>query len=306
MTKTQKIIGTSLFSLLLVCVGMFMVCSGRSARVGNEEDYASQEELDEQYRNDLLSKLEFLESQGGFQQNDENPQANPDDPVLLVTDAGDIAGADTSTEPVAGQGSSAESFLTPELFSNMQSEIDQLQTISFDKERDLQAARGELRDVETRVAAAETNASIRRTPSSSTRQRVSSPPIAEVDSETSRQYQSALDDYYSRNYDGAIEKFATMLGRNDNNSLADNCQYWIGESYFAKGDFYQAAAEFHKVYTFSDANKQDDAQLMIGLSFLKAGERDLAMREFAEVMTYSKNPSAAKRAERYIRQLEQV
>jgi TolA-binding protein len=217
-----------------------------------------------------------------------------------------MAGMDTSADPGAVQDNSAESFLTPDLFSNMQSEIDQLQTIAGGKERELQAARGELRDVDTRMAATETTSSIRKTPGGATRQRVSAPPMADVDGETNRQYQAALDDYYSRNYDGAIDKFATMLGRNDNNSLADNCQYWIGESYYAKGDFYQAAAEFHKVYTFSDGNKQDDAQLMIGLSFLKAGEKSLAMREFAEVMTYSKNQASMKRAERFIRQLEQA
>lgn len=302
MTKTQKIIGTSLFSLLLVCVGMFMVCSGRSARIGNEEDYASQEEMDEQYRNDLLSKLEFLENQSGIQPGDEQTSSSDEEPVLLVTDAGDQNTADTNAAPE----NSAESFLTPELFANMQSEINQLQAIAGSKERELQAARGELRDVDTRVASAETNKSIRKTPASSTRQRVSSPAIAEVDSEIGRQYQEALDDYYTRRYDSAIDKFSALLSRNDNHSLADNCQYWIGESYFAKGDFYQAAAEFNKVYTFSDGNKQDDAQLMIGLSFMKAGEKDLALQELGDLINFSKNKESVKRAERYLRQLEQV
>lgn len=301
MTKTQKIIGTSLFSLLLVCVGMFMVCSGRSARVGNEEDYASQEELDEQYRNDLLSKLEYLENQSGLQQSDEESPSG-DEPVLMVADAG----AETSNDSAAESGNSAESFLTPELFNNMQTEINQLQAVASSKERELQAARGELRDVDTRLAANAAGRSVRKSPSSAPRQRVVRETLTEVDGETSQIYQDALDDYYTRRYDSAIGKFVALLGRNDNHSLADNCQYWIGESYFAKGDFYQAAAEFHKVYTFTDGNKQDDAQLMIALSFMKAGEPDLARQELSELMTYSKNQAAIKRAERYIRQLEQV
>lgn len=302
MTKTQKIIGTSLFSLLLVCVGMFMVCSGRSARIGNEEDYASQEEQDEQYRNDLLSKLEFLESQSGLQQTDEEESPTGDEPVLTVADVGEENSSDTSAE----SGSSAESFLTPDLFNNMQSEISQLQTIANSKERELQASRGELRDVDTRLASNEVNKSFRKKPSSAPRQQVVRETLTEVDSEISQFYQAALDDYYTRQYDSAINKFAALLSRNDNHSLADNCQYWIGESYFAKGDFYQAAAEFHKVYTFTDGNKQDDAQLMIALSFMKAGDKDLARQELSELLNFSKNEASVKRAERYIRQLEQV
>ncbi len=301
MTKTQKIIGTSLFSLLLVCVGMFMVCSGRSARVGNEEDYASQEELDDQYRNDLLSKLEYLENQSGLQQTDEEARAD-DEPVLMVADAGD----ENSTDTTAESGATAESFLTPDLFNNMQTEIDQLQAVAGSKERELQAARGELRDVDTRLASNDPIRSVRKSPSSAPKQRVVREALTEVDSEISQIYQDALDDYYTRRYDSAINKFAALLSRDDNHTLADNCQYWIGESYFAKGDFYQAAAEFHKVYTFVDGNKQDDAQLMIALSFMKAGEKDLARQELSELLNYSKNEASVKRAERYIRQLEQV
>jgi len=301
MTKTQKIIGTSLFSLLLVCVGMFMVCSGRSARVGNEEDYASQEELDEQYRNDLLSKLEYLENQSGLQQTDEE-RPSDGEPVLMVADAGDESSSDSAAE----SGNTAESFLTPELFNNMQSEINQLQAVASSKERDLQAARGEMRDVDTRLAANEPSGRVRKSPSSASRQRVVREALTEVDGETRQFYQEALDDYYTRRYDNAINKFAALLSRDDNHTLADNCQYWIGESYFAKGDFYQAAAEFHKVYTFTDGNKQDDAQLMIALSFMKAGENDLARQELSELMNYSKSQAAIKRAERYIRQLEQA
>jgi TolA-binding protein len=297
MTKTQKIIGTSLFSLLLVCVGMFMVCSGRSARVGNEEDYASQEDLDEQYRNDLLSKLEFLENQSGLQQ--ESPDSET---TILVADAND-----EPPPPAPSVDNSAESFLTPTLFSNMQSEIDQLQAIANSKERELQAARGELRDVDARLAMGETRMSARAAPKSSSRSRLT--PAAgdpALDGEYGASYQEALDDYYTRRYDSAIRKFAELLSRNDQHMLADNCQYWIGESYFAKGDYYQAAAEFHKVYTFMDTNKQDDAQLMIGLSFMKAGERELAVEELSALMNFSKSKETQRKAERYLRQLERV
>jgi len=302
MTKTQKIIGTSLFSLLLVCVGMFMVCSGRSARVGNEEDYASEEELDEKYRNDLLSKLEFLESQSGLQ-----PSSSEEEPVVLVADGDDPNSGNSDKGNNNPNGNSAESFLTPELFGNMRSEIDQLQAVANNKEREVQAMRGELRDVDSRLALSGTNMSARKTPKGSSRSRLTKSADAEVmNSEIGMYYQEALDDYRSRRYENAISKFIELLSQDDEHSLADNCQYWIGESYFAKGDYYQAAAEFQKVYAFQDPNKQDDAQLMIGLAFLKAGETELALQEFMAVMNFSKNQDAVKKAERYLRKLERV
>jgi TolA-binding protein len=299
MTKTQKIIGTSLFSLLLVCVGMFMVCSGRSARVGNEEDYAAQEDLDEKYRNDLLAKLEYLENQSGLQPGD--TEGEP--PILVVEE-----------EPLSQEGSgssgntnTAESFLTPELFSGMQSEISDLQAVADNKEREVQAMRGELRDVDARVAAASTTGSTRKGAKSKSASSTRGADYTRVaDGELGTFYRDALDDYYKRSYDSAISKFMGLLGRDDEHSLADNCQYWIGESYYAKGDYLQAVAEFQKVLAFGENNKQEDAQLMVGLAFMKAGERELALQELMFVRTYSKNQEAIKKAEKYMRLLDRV
>lgn len=292
MTQTQKIIGTSLFSLLLVSVVLFMVCSGRAAKVGNEEDYTNQQDLDEAYRRDLLSKLEFLESQSGLQ-----PMERDSATTRMV-----------SHESSAGsEASSAESFLTPELFSSMQSQIDELQAVVNSKDREAESLRAEMRDVDYQLSAAETAMSARTMAKSGSRSSFADANDAKAyDSEFGMYYQDALDDYYTRRYDSAIKKFRDLLRRNDQHSLADNCQYWIGESYYAKGDFYQAVAEFQKVYAFHNSNKQDDAQLMIGIAFMKAGEKELALHELSMLVNFSLNKESVKKAEKYLRKLEQV
>lgn len=288
MTQTQKLIGTSLFSLLLVSVVLFMVCSGRTPKVSNEEDYMNQQEVDEAYRRDLLSKLEFLESQSGLA-----PKEAETTRLVSHEEA-------SSTET-----SSAESFLTPQLFANMQSEIQELETMVAGKSSEIDSLRGQLRDVDQQLSATETSMSAREIPKGT-------PKIAQTseaklyDSEFGMYYQDALDDFYTRRYESAIKKFRELLRRNDQHSLADNCQYWIGEGYYAKGEYYQAVAEFQKVYGFHKSNKQDDAQLMIGIAFMRAGEKELALHELNMLVNFSMNKESVKKAEKYIRKLEQA
>ncbi|NUM76735.1 hypothetical protein HUU40_20410, partial [candidate division KSB1 bacterium] len=45
MTQTQRVLGTSIFSLLLVVVGLFVVCSGRVQNVGFEDEFGDNTEM---------------------------------------------------------------------------------------------------------------------------------------------------------------------------------------------------------------------------------------------------------------------
>src|SRR5574341_909777 len=63
MTPIKKVFGTSFFSILLVVVGLFMVCSGRMQQVQLEEESYGEENSDEAYKDDLLKRLEVLEGE---------------------------------------------------------------------------------------------------------------------------------------------------------------------------------------------------------------------------------------------------
>jgi len=313
MTQTQRIFGTSLFSLLLVVVGLFVVCSGRMQNVGFEDEFGDDSESVEQTgelgqfedtfgpeggevteQSDVLSRLDMLESE--------------DSSSMEAPDSESASGmfTDLPASNSGSDGGSAESFLTPELFNSMRAQVDELSAISSSKDRMIDSLRTELKNVNYQITALETASQTQQFASGA-----SSPslPATIVDdsraynSEYGAYYQDALDDYYVRNYSRSIRKFRELIARGSGAELADNCQYWIGEAYFAQGNYYQAIAEFQKVLATGGTNKANDAQLMIGIAYLKAGETELARSELNALMTFAANSSSAKKAVKYLRQL---
>ena len=112
------------------------------------------------------------------------------------------------------------------------------------------------------------------------------------------EYQGALDDVYSRNYGEAIAKFKALLRESTNHNLSDNCQYWIGESYYALGRYDMSIAEFEKVFAYDKNNKADDAQFMIGLAHIKLGDSGLAQLELNHLLSFYQNSEYVARAQR--------
>jgi len=301
MTQLHKVLGTSIFSLLLVIVGLFMVCSGTGQDVSfedeffgdevSESDSASEEEPDDEYRDELLSRLDVLDSdeeQNGAEMSD-------------VIESLDQASAENSDQ---SQVDEAENFLTPELFNNMQVEVDELRTISTSKDRVLDSLRVELQDVNHELAALDNVSQTKRMASKPAK--ITSEDAEIYNTEFGMYYQDALDDFYVRNYDRAVRKFRELVASGGRSELVDNCQYWIGEAYFAQGNFYQAIAEFQKVLALDNSNKANDAQLMIGIAFMNAGETELARAELSTAVSFAASSNSAERARRYLRKLERA
>ncbi len=80
--------------------------------------------------------------------------------------------------------------------------------------------------------------------------------------------------------------------------LADNALYWIGETYFAGGDYNSAMRAYERVIKeYPEQNKAPDAMLKIGLTFAKTGDLGMARKTFDEVIKrypYSTAASSAK------------
>jgi len=97
-------------------------------------------------------------------------------------------------------------------------------------------------------------------------------------------YIDALSSYQNKEYLAAIDHFQ-MLVRNDaSNDLADNAQYWIGESYYGLEDYNAAIAAFNKVLTFKESNKADAAQFKIGYCYLNLGDKARGYAELQRVI----------------------
>jgi len=100
----------------------------------------------------------------------------------------------------------------------------------------------------------------------------------------SERYQEARQDYLNRHYREAIQKFEALLDMDTQNSLSDNCQYWIGECYYGLGNYQQAAIAFEKVFSFSQSNKDDAAQLKLGLCYMRLNDKKRAKAEFQKLI----------------------
>jgi len=78
-------------------------------------------------------------------------------------------------------------------------------------------------------------------------------------------YNQAFDVLKAGKYTEAITQFQQFLHSWPQSSLADNAQYWLGESYYVTRDFQNAVAAFQTVLDrWPDSRKAPDALLKLG------------------------------------------
>lgn len=97
-------------------------------------------------------------------------------------------------------------------------------------------------------------------------------------------YLNALSLHQNGKYEESIELFRKLIAEDRNNDLADNAQYWIGESYYSMKQYQRAVIEFEKVSAFSNTDKNDDAQYKIGLCYKSTGDREKAQAAFQKLI----------------------
>ncbi len=95
-----------------------------------------------------------------------------------------------------------------------------------------------------------------------------------------KMYKTAISLYFDGEYINAIKYFEKLISLDDSHDLSDNAQYWIGEAYFALGQYEDAMGTFELVLTYPQSNKNDYAQFKIGLCLLKLDKRTQASAAF--------------------------
>jgi tol-pal system protein YbgF len=98
-------------------------------------------------------------------------------------------------------------------------------------------------------------------------------------------YNAAKAQFDGRNYAAAIEQFQGLLSSGAAGNMADNCQYWIGESHYAMRNYVDAIQNFKAVMDFKRSEKIPDAQLMIGNCEAMLGNREAAREAYTAVVT---------------------
>ena len=107
-------------------------------------------------------------------------------------------------------------------------------------------------------------------------------------------YRNALMLYGRGKFDDARRAFQQVFDQDPAGDLADNSLYWIGETYFAAGNYSEAMKYYKRVTVeFAEQNKAPDALFKIALSFEKTSDLGMAKQTLEEVIRRYPYSSAA-------------
>lgn len=85
-------------------------------------------------------------------------------------------------------------------------------------------------------------------------------------------------------YAAAEQAFTQFLQHYPTDTLAGNARYWLGETYYVRGRFNDAAVAFAQSYQqFPQGNKAVDSLLKLGMSLAALGRRDDACLAFGQL-----------------------
>jgi tol-pal system protein YbgF len=248
-----KILNIVFVSILIVLIAG---CAANSTKPNEDKKASEGENVDQLF---------------GISENEKGSTNQPDDEAevlkLLGISKNEKEGAQTTEQPATEAGSE----------QNMQGEISTLEQQLLNKEAEISNLKSDIEAKDQRINQLETNVT--------SRTQHSDKAAINVSGDFLQDYQSALSAYQNKNYKESISMFEELLSRDENNSYMDNCQYWIGESYYGLGNFNQAIVEFTKVFSFSSSNKNDDAQLKLGLCYWKLGDKDKTREELERLIS---------------------
>lgn len=118
------------------------------------------------------------------------------------------------------------------------------------------------------------------------------------------EYQAAFDALKQGRYDESASLFRAFLRAWPAHELADNAQYWLGESYYVTQNYESALATFRElVAAFPDGEKTADAELKIGYCLYELGQYDAARAALESVGARWPDTTVARLAESRLRAL---
>lgn len=371
MKNTRTLISSSIVSIIIMVLGMFMLCMSRAPKISFDEpliegggvEYDSVDVNDNDFLNllseenddmsltdntmesasddDFLSLLNEGEedtisydqsSESGDEGLDEimsllelddgagseNLSKTDDSEILSDSDDSDWLQALTAEESAETTPQSSDSGNTEvESIDLLSREVEHLENVLAEKNHTAENLQAEINQYDQQIdqsqragTASGGNKTVVQ-PTSYYEPTPATEPGYNADTEVTRaytgggydeSYNTALDLFQNHQYPQSVSAFYQLLQQNPNHPLADNCQYWIGESRYAQEKYYQAVAEFNKVFAYDAPDKQDDAQLMLGLTYLKLGELGSARIEFDWLVSCYASSEYVSTANRYLGQ----
>jgi tol-pal system protein YbgF len=117
-------------------------------------------------------------------------------------------------------------------------------------------------------------------------------------------YQTGIRTFQNRVYDKSIEIFNEVIKQYPKGEYSDNARYWIGECYYALGDYASGVTSFTHVFDFPNSSKADDAQFKIGLSYLKMGQSGMAKEELRKLIDRFPASEYVERTKKYLAEIK--
>jgi tol-pal system protein YbgF len=99
-------------------------------------------------------------------------------------------------------------------------------------------------------------------------------------------YDQGYGDLLRKDYAAAEISFRQLVKHFPNDPLAGKAQYWLGESYFVRGQFKEAADAFLNGYKkYKSGEKAPDCLVKLGMSLAELGQKDAACSTLSEFAT---------------------
>ncbi len=164
------------------------------------------------------------------------------------------------------------------------------------QEETLKARDGELKQLRDSLQQAQSSAAAAAAATASANEPVVADSSAGETPIVKKDYEFAFQALERRDYRAAIARFREFLKKYPKSNLADNAQYWIGESHYGLREFDQAIIEFDAVRRrYPQGEKVPAALLKQGFAFAELGEKLNARLLLQEVVErYPDTPEAGK------------
>jgi tol-pal system protein YbgF len=114
------------------------------------------------------------------------------------------------------------------------------------------------------------------------------------DDSASEQYNRAYGLIKRADYPAAEDAFRDFLKKYPNDPLAGTAHYWLGETFYARGQYSEAASTFAEGYKrFPKGTKAADDLLKLGMSLARANQKQNACVALAQLDRDFRNPGSA-------------
>lgn len=122
-----------------------------------------------------------------------------------------------------------------------------------------------------------------------------------------QEFQKLLDYVNSEDWSKALNGFQGFMQRYPKSPLADNAQYWIGESFYGLGDYKKAIAEYQVlIQKYPRSSKTKNALLKQGISFFNLKMYPEAKPFLEKVISDYPNTAEAAKASAKIKEISRV